>query len=493
MNTRFISTAIPYVNAAPHIGFALELLIADVLARHARAAGRDVYFLTGTDENGLKNALAAERTGVPVQRFVADKAAEFAALGTALGVGADDFLRTSADPRHAPAVEKLWRACEANGDIYTAAYSGLYCVGCEQFYTESELEDGLCAEHGTRPELVAERNYFFRLGRYRDALIELIERRRIAILPPAKRNEVLAFLAGPLEDISISRSAERARGWGLPVPNDPSQVVYVWFDALANYISALGFANDEERFARYWNDGARISHVIGKGIVRFHAVYWPAILLSAGLPPPTEILVHGYVTSEGSKIGKSRGNAVSPFEASARHGRDALRYYLLRHIGSHRDGDFSWQRFDEVYARELADGLGNLVSRTVALARRYGLPPPAESCLAKGLEAQVDESLEQFGVHRALDAIWAVVAEANAYVNRTEPWRLARSGEREALREVLAELWAALHVVGRTLEPFLPETSAKLVHALETCSAEPLFPKHRPVGNEQERNVEAAV
>lgn len=479
MSTRFISTAIPYVNAAPHIGFALELLIADVLARRARAQGRDVYFLTGTDENGLKNALAAELAGIPVERFVASKAKEFEALGAALDISRDDFVRTSADPRHAPAVERLWRACDANGDIYIGSYEGLYCVGCEQFYAETELVDGLCPEHGARPERIAERNYFFRLGRYRDALVELIASDRLAIRPRHRRNEVLAFLAAPLEDLSISRSVERAHGWGIPVPGDASQVVYVWFDALANYISALGYGADDAQFRKYWSEHGRISHVIGKGVTRFHAVYWPAILLSAGLRPPTEILVHGYVTADGAKISKSRGNVVSPLDAAARHGSDALRYYLLRHIGSHRDGDFSWRRFDEAYTHELADGLGNLVSRSVALARKHGPPSEKASTLADGLDERIDEHLQQFAVDRALDAIWSVVTDANAYVNRTEPWRLARAGDVDALNDVIAELYAALNAIGLALEPFLPRTSAQLLRALETSSAVQLFPKRR--------------
>jgi methionyl-tRNA synthetase len=477
MKTHFVSTAIPYVNAPPHIGFALELIIADVLARHARSAGRDVYFLSGTDENGLKNALAAEEAGRPVAAFVADKAREFAALEAALDLSYDDFLRTSADSRHRPAVEQLWRACARNGDVYVGRYEGLYCIGCEQFYDEADLANGRCPEHDARPERVAERNYFFRLARYRDTLVDLIERGRIAIRPAAKRNEVLAFLRSPLRDLSISRSVERARGWGLPVPGDPAQVVYVWFDALANYVSALGYGSEPAAFTRYWQHGDRVSHVIGKGVTRFHAVYWPAILLSAGLEPPHEILVHGYVTRDGKKIGKSSGNGISPFEAAARFGVDALRYYLLRHVGSHRDGDFSWARLEAVYVHELANDLGNLVSRTVALGRQHGVPAARPSGLAAGLGARVACSLENFALHRALDAIWEVVTEANAFVNRTAPWRLAKAGERAALDDVLGELYAALGSVGEALGPFLPSTSRRLLAALASSQGEPLFPR----------------
>jgi methionyl-tRNA synthetase len=306
MNDRFISTAIPYVNAAPHIGFALELLLADVLARYERQQGRRPYFLSGTDDNSLKSALAAGQAGLSTPAFVAAHAGEFRALKPLLNISYDDFLSTSTDPRHAPAVEKLWRACALNGDIYTGRYEGLYCVGCEQFYAPQELPNGLCPEHGSEPDRVSEHNYFFRLSRYQDALVGLIRNGEIAIRPAHRKNEVLAFLEQPLADLSISRSVDRARGWGLPVPDDASQIIYVWFDALANYVSALGYAGEEARFQTYWTNAKRITHVIGKGVTRFHAVYWPAFLLSAGVRLPTEILVHGYITAEGEKISKTR-------------------------------------------------------------------------------------------------------------------------------------------------------------------------------------------
>jgi methionyl-tRNA synthetase len=491
MTQRFISTAIPYVNAAPHIGFALELVIADVIARHERRCGGDPYFLSGTDDNSLKNALAAAEAGVSTRAFVDRYADEFAALKSELNASYDDFLRTSADPRHAPAVEKLWNACAGNGDIYESEYRGLYCVGCEQFFAEKELVGGLCPEHGTAPEPVCERNFFFRLSRYQDRLVDLIGSGEIAIRPVHRKNEILAFLDAPLLDLSISRSAERARGWGLPVPGDPSQIIYVWFDALANYISAPGYASDQPRFRSHWTNASRISHVIGKGVVRFHAVYWPAILLSAGLRPPTEILVHGYITIDGRKISKSSGNTVSPREACAAYGADALRYYLLRHIGSHRDGDFSWRRYQEVYEHELANDLGNLVTRTTALGRRYGVPAAAASKLADGLTARVARHVEDFALHRALETIWETVAQTNAYVNETQPWLLARRSDRRPLEAALAELYATLRCIGEALLPFLPETAARLLDALVASSAVQLFPRDRDRKLERERGVSA--
>lgn len=477
MTNRFVSTAIPYVNASPHIGFALELVIADVLARYERQQGREPYFLSGTDDNSLKNALAAEQSNIPTPDLVAANTREFRQLGNTLDISYNDFLSTSTDPRHAPAVEKLWRACSRNGDLYVRDYEGLYCVGCEQFYVPDELSGGVCPEHNAALDRVAEQNYFFRLSRYQDELISRISSGELSIQPEHSRNEVLAFLENPLLDLSVSRSVKRARGWGIPVPGDPSQIIYVWFDALTNYISALGYAADDTRFHEYWQNADRITHVIGKGVTRFHAVYWPAILLSAGLRPPTEILVHGYITVDGLKIGKTAGSTISPDDACKRYGADPLRYYLLRRIGSHRDGDFSWAHLAQAYEHDLANDLGNLVSRTTALGRRYGVPESPAGTLAAGLASEIAEHVERFAVHRALDAIWRVVAAANAYINQTSPWVLAKQGERQALEAALSELYGTLTSIGHALEPFLPQTASRLLETVSTSSNRKLFPK----------------
>ncbi|MFE9425058.1 methionine--tRNA ligase [Kitasatospora sp. NPDC006697] len=301
----YLTTTLPYVNARPHLGFALELVQADVLARHRRSRGEQVRLLGGTDENSLKNVLAAAAAGVPVADLVARNAAAFEALALPLEVDLDDFLRTSRDPRHAPGVAELWRRCAAAGDLYPRDYRGRYCVGCEQFYQPAELPDGRCPEHGTEPETVAERNWFFRLSRHTERLRAEITEGRLRIDPPARRNEVLALLDVGLPDFSVSRSRERARGWGIPVPGDDSQVVYVWWDGLAGYLTALGL--DSPGFERWWRGSDRRTQFCGKGVLRFHAVYWPAILLSAGLPLPTEVVVHDYLTVEGRKISKSAG------------------------------------------------------------------------------------------------------------------------------------------------------------------------------------------
>src|SRR5215471_14799179 len=299
----YLTTAIPYVNAEPHLGFALELVQADTLARHHRLRGEEVRLLTGTDDNSLKNVLAAEAAGVATAELVKRNADRFADLQSRLELTFDDFIRTSTDPRHEPAVDRLWRASEAAGDLYRGLYEGLYCVGCEQFYEPDELEGGLCPEHETVPEKVAEENWFFRLSRYQDQVAGLISSGTLRIVPEFHAREVLAFIRGGLRDISISRSWERARGWGVPVPGDPSQVMYVWWDALGNYLTGLDYGDgpDAPAFRTWWRgeqaaDSRRV-HVIGKDILRFHAVYWPAMLLSAGLPLPTEIFVHDFLTA----------------------------------------------------------------------------------------------------------------------------------------------------------------------------------------------------
>ncbi|MGO8948410.1 MAG: class I tRNA ligase family protein [Ktedonobacterales bacterium] len=481
-NTRrwYVTTAIPYVNARPHIGFALEAVLTDSLARYHRLRGDDVRFLTGTDDNSLKNVRAAEREGVPTSEFIARNAQHFEALGEQLDLSFDDFIRTSTDPRHIEGVTKLWQAVDANGDIYSRPYRGLYCVGCEQFYTEDELIDGLCPEHLTRPEVVEEENYFFRLSRYGDQLIDLIESDQLRVLPRTRKNEVLSFIRGGLQDFSVSRSQLRARGWGIPVPGDPEQVMYVWFDALGNYVTALDYAHDGPLYQRYWVQNPQRVHVIGKGIIRFHAVYWPAMLLSAGVPLPTTIFVHGYVTVSSEKMSKSLGNVVDPVELAERYGTDALRYYLLREIPSTEDGDFTLERFIRSTNADLGDRLGNLLNRTVSMIGRYydgRVPAPhavddADSLLiesARGLLERIDAAMERYAPHEALGILWELVDAANKYVEDSAPWSLAKhrssggsagaaAGER--LETVLYNLAEALRLVAYFSQPFIPGIAA---------------------------------
>ena len=474
----YITTTIPYVNARPHLGFALELVQADVLARHRRRT-EAVRFQAGTDDNSLKNVLAAEAAGEGVQEFVDRLAAEFVGLAGPLSLSVDDVIRTSRDPRHRAGVERLWRACAESGDLYRRHYEGLYCVGCEQFYGEAELVDGRCPEHGTHPQRVSEENWFFRLSRYAGKLHELISGGGLRIEPAERRNEVLAFIAGGLEDFSVSRSVDRARGWGIPVPGDPGQVVYVWWDALGNYITALDYGHDGAGYRTWWAGDGRRVHLAGKGVLRFHAVYWPAMLLSAGLPLPDEILVHGYLTANGQKISKSAGVTVDPVALVEDYGVDAVRWWLLREVPRTGDADFTVERLVARADDELANGLGNLVNRVVSMVRRYrdGVVPVCDGSGELGEACReaprlVGAALDDFDFRRATSAVWRTVDEANRYVNRVRPWELAKADD-PRLDGVLAELVRACRAVSDALEPFLPDAADRVARQ---CAGERLPP-----------------
>ncbi len=539
MNARriYLSTTIPYVNARPHLGFALELVQADVLARHHRLAGDQVRFQTGTDDNSLKNVLAAEAEGISTAGLVHRNAAAFEALREPLALSFDDFIRTSSDPRHRLGVERLWRACAASGDLYLKHYEGLYCVGCEQFFKPAELRGGRCPEHGTEPQRVAEENWFFRLSRYADQLCDVIGSGRLRIEPAARRNEVLGFIAGGLEDFSASRSTERARGWGLPVPDDPGQVIYVWWDALGNYVTSLGYGTSGPDYRRWWTEADRRVHLVGKGVLRFHAVYWPAILLSAGEPLPTDILVHDYLTIGGSKISKSAGVATTgeaaggaragdagdggldtaadtadPVALVGRYGTDAVRWWLLREVPRVGDADFTSARLVARANADLANGLGNLVSRVVTLvhrSRRGRVPEPGTwpgnrpraaehdphagagrrlAGVSEKAPERIAAALAAFDFRAATAVIRDVVEEANRYVELAEPWRLARAerdGDVAAGRLLDASLVLLVRTcaeLGRELAPFLPDLAARIRAACDSSAgclpaAEPVFPR----------------
>jgi methionyl-tRNA synthetase len=507
----YISSTLPYVNARPHLGFALELVQADVLARQHRLAGDQVRFQTGTDDNSLKSVLAASAEGSTVGQFVGRNSRAFAGLRGPLGLSADDFIATSSDPRHRPGVERLWRACARSGDLYTRPYQGRYCVGCEQFYKPAELPGGRCPEHGTVPELVTERNWFFRLSRYASQLEDVISSGRLRIEPAARRNEVLGFIRAGLEDFSASRSTGRARGWGIPVPGDPSQVIYVWWDALSNYITAPGYGTDEAGYQHWWARAGHRVHLAGKGVLRFHAVYWPAILLSAGEPLPTCVLVHDYLTAGGQKISKSGAGAslaADPVALARDYGTDAVRWWLLREVPRTGDADFTVARLVARANEDLANGLGNLVSRVVSLVCRYRdgqvpaapparggpggqLVPDAALALAAAC-AQAGpakaEALAAGDFRAAAGAVWAIVEQANRYAEQARPWELARAqragvaGAGQSLDTVLSALVRACRVLGGELAPFVPGLAAAVSAACDDRDgalgpARPLFPR----------------
>jgi methionyl-tRNA synthetase len=496
----YVTTTIPYVNGDPHLGHALEFVQADVLARHRRLRGDEVRFLTGTDDNALKNVRAAEAEGVSTAELVERNTGRFAALREPLQLSYDDFIRTSVERRHRLGAERLWQACAGAGDLYRRDYDGLYCVGCEAFLTGSELREGRCREHAAPPEPVAERNWFFRLSRYEGRLLEAIERGAVRIEPEARRNEVVALVRGGLSDFSVSRARERARGWGIPVPGDAGQVIYVWFDALANYVSALGYGEDGALYRQWWLESDERVHVIGKGVLRFHAVYWPAILLSAGVPLPTTILVHDYVTADGEKLSKSLANSPAPAAVVDRLGGDAFRWWLVRGVPRVGDVDF---REELVVARadgELANGLGNLVKRTLALVARHRAggvsarrtEPAGARPLLRALDSlpgRIDAALARFDLRAASEAAWRVVVEGNRLIERTRPWDLGRAastGDADAadrLRATLSLLLHACELLTRELEPFLPEAAPRIAGLLAdeplAAARETPFPRQR--------------
>ncbi|MCX6719671.1 MAG: methionine--tRNA ligase, partial [Candidatus Staskawiczbacteria bacterium] len=359
----YITTSIPYTNAPPHIGFALEIIQADVLARLHRDAGEDVFFLTGTDEHGLKTLRAAEVVGKKPLEFADEISGKFKDLANVLNISNDDFIRTTDEQRHKPTVYRLWEKFKENGDIYKKIYKGYYCPGCEAFKTQKELIDGKCTIHQKPVEIIEEENYFFKLTKYLSQIKKVIESDEIKIIPESRKGEVLNMIAQGLEDVSFSRVKEKY--WGWPVPDDDSQNLYVWQDALPNYISALGYAEDGEQFKKYWPADV---HCIGKDIVKFHAIYWPAMLLSAGLELPKLIFIHGFINVGGQKMSKSLGNVVDPFELVKKYGVDAVRYYLLREVLSTEDGDFTIEKFEQRYNSDLAGGIGNLVARVLGIA-----------------------------------------------------------------------------------------------------------------------------
>lgn len=474
MNKFYITTAIPYVNAAPHIGHALEFVQTDVIARYHRLLGQDVILLSGGDENALKNVQAAQKAGVPIQKFIDSNTQLFKELAEKLHVQFDVFQKGSDTEKHFKSSQNLWKLCDKNGDIYKKEYEGLYCVGCETFYTQDELDSNSeCFEHpGKKLDLISESNYFFRLSKYQQQLIDLISSDQLKIVPGTRKNEVLSFLKNPLQDISISRSNERARNWGVPVPNDTSQRIYVWFDALNIYQSGIGFGWNEEKYKNYWPADV---HVIGKGITRFHAIYWPAFLLSAKLKTPKSLFVHEYFTVNGQKMSKTLGNVIDPIELINKYGADGLRYYFLARFSPFNDGDFSEKDFKVVYNADLANGLGNLVSRVAKLSEKISLAGHDHD--HSEFSPEYIKLIEDYRFNEILEVVWQHIHGVDKFINDNEPWKIT---DEKKLTDVLQGAVHEIMLIAFEIAPFLPETAEKIRKQFsETTisSQSPLFPR----------------
>lgn len=477
----YVSTSIPYVNGDPHLGFAMELLMADVLARNARKLKRPTIFTTGADEHGGKIAEKATEQGITPKEFSDQMSQKFRDLAKQLNISSDRFIRTT-DKGHEQRAQVIWKALKK--DIYKGKYIGWYCTGDEAFFTEAVVKanNGICPNHNRKYEKIEEENYFFKLSSYTPQIQKAITDGTFRIIPSTRKHEIMQVIKGGLDDISVSRPKDKI-SWGIPVPGDDKQVMYVWFEALMNYITVLGYPEHED-FKKFWPANVQ---VIGKDIIRFHAAIWPGILLALGLPLPKTLYVHGFINADGGvKMSKSLGNSVAPNELIETYGTDAVRYYLLRHIPSYEDGEFSHERLLAAYNNELANELGNGVQRTSAMINQYqngiiGQIPEAEHDQAQYLEA-----LENCHFDRALDEVWEQVRGLNQYIDEAKPWVINKDGDKDHLREVLAYQVSCLLEIAEMLEPFMPETADKISHIFAEGIIRPiettLFPrKETPV------------
>jgi methionyl-tRNA synthetase len=463
----YLTTPIYYVNSTPHIGHAYTTIAADILVRHRRQRGEDTFFLTGTDEHASKVYRVAEAEGVDPKTYVDRIAEKWRELPDRVGAEIDFFIRTT-DEGHQRFVQEFVQRIYDNGDIYEDTYAGLYCVGCEAFKTEDELVDGKCPEHDTVPEWIEEKNYFFRLSAYQDRLLELYDREPSFVQPVFRYNEARSFIESGLQDFSLSRAGQP---WGVPIPWDRDQVVYVWVDALINYLSALTYARPGEDLRdRYW---PHVRHLIGKDILRFHCVYWPALLLSAGYEVPREIFVHGYLLLDERKISKSRGNVIDPLDLVDVYGADAVRYWATRSVQFGQDGSVSLESVHERYERELGNDLGNLVSRTTAMLAKYRdgriplAPGLGDEAAIERLGSEVAARLDAFDLTGGLDAIWEFVRSLNKFVTDAKPWELAKDdANAEELDRVLYALVDGLRAAAVAVSPYLPETAPRVLRAL---------------------------
>ena len=474
MSNYYVTTSIPYVNGEPHIGFAMELLQADVLARYARKHKKPVIFSTGTDEHGTKVAEKAASLGKTPKEYTDEVSQQFRDLGALLHISNDRFIRTT-DTGHQQRAQLIWK--NLSHDIYKAKYIGWYDVRQEEFVPEGQIDPARTQpDHPQAYRKLEEENYFFRLSKYTDQIKAAIESEELRIIPKTRRNEALALLSEGLEDISISRPKDKL-DWGIPVPGDKHQVMYVWFEALMNYITVLGYPEYDD-YKKYWPANVQ---VIGKDITRFHAAIWPGILMSLGLPLQQTLFVHSFITVEGQKMSKSIGNVIAPRDIVTKYGVDAFRYYFLRHIPAYEDGDFSWESYENAYNNELANELGNAVQRTAAMILKYQNGIIGQIPTAGHDISAIETAIADCRFDRALSGIWEKVRGLNQYIDETKPWTVAKEGDEEHLREILANQVSDLLQIADLLEPFLPDTAVKIqnmfVEGIVRPAETTLFPK----------------
>jgi len=482
-NTFYITTPIFYPNGKPHMGHAYTTILADVMTRYHRLRGQSTYFLTGTDENSEKVGQAATTAGKEIMTFTNDVVAEFKRFYADLGISYNQFVRTTDKKHHHPGAVEMWKRLVKAGDIYKGEYKGLYCVGCESFKTEKELDEkGRCPDHGDKPKVVKEKNYFFRLSKYTDAVRTAIVSDEMKVMPESRKKEILSFLDDGLEDISFSRP-KKVVPWGIPVPDDDEQVMYVWADALVNYISALGFGReDNENVKRFW---PATYQVVGKDILRFHAAIWPAMLLAADIELPKNLFVHGMILSGGKKMSKTLGNVLDPQYFIKEYGAEALRYFLVRHVSPIEDGDMTEKNFKESYNANLANGLGNVVSRVMKMVEQYAVPldevsfESTERILEGENAEEYREAFASFRIDRAADVVWGEIAFIDSYIEETKPFKTIEEDEDKAQQDIML-LVERLWDVAVLLEPFMPETSESIREAIERGKPpKNLFPRKK--------------